>query len=209
MEPSNYWQKQHQKYSTYDWITKPTIFAEQIVGLLPKNGKLIDLGAGQGQDSRFFAQNNFQVTSSDFTQDALDISKNRSDNLKIEYKNVDLTRTLPFDDSSFDIVYSHLALHYFDGETTKKIFDEIYRILKKDGIFAVFVNTINDPEVAESKKIEEEYFISPVGIKKRFFSIRYFRQLIGDKYQIKILDENGETYKDSIKNLIRFVGKKL
>ncbi|MFA6007459.1 MAG: class I SAM-dependent methyltransferase [Candidatus Shapirobacteria bacterium] len=209
MNPQDYWQKQHQKYSSFDWITKPTIFAEQIIKLLPKNGKLIDLGAGQGQDSRFFAENNFQVTSTDFTQDALDISQNRSKNLKINYKNVDLTKTLPFDDSSFDIVYSHLSLHYFDNETTKKLFNEIHRILKKDSILAIFVNTINDPEVVESEKIEEEYFLSPVGIKKRFFSIEYFRRLIGDKYQINILDENGETYKDSIKNLIRFVGKKL
>lgn len=209
MDSNEYWQKQHRKYSTFDWIIKPSIFAQQIINLLPKNGKLIDLGAGQGQDSRYFAENNFQVTSTDFTQDALDISKSRSDSLKIDYKNVDLAGSLPFDDSSFDIVYSHLALHYFDGKTTKNIFDEIYRILKKDGIFAAFVNTINDPEVAESEKIEEEYFLSPVGIKKRFFSVKYFRQLVGDKYQIEILDENGETYKDSIKNLIRFVGKKL
>jgi len=209
MENKEYWRKQHIKYSTYDWITKPTIFAEQILKLLPKNGKLIDLGAGQGQDSSFFAKNNFQVTSTDFTQDALDISKNRHHNLKINYKNVDLTKSLPFDDSSFDIVYSHLALHYFDGKTTKKLFDEIHRILKKGGIFAAFVNTINDPEVAKSKKIEEEYFLSPVGIKKRFFSLKYFRRLIGDEYQIIILDEKGETYKDIIKNLIRFVGKKI
>ncbi len=209
MKSHDYWQKQHQNYSTYDWITKPTIFAEQIVNLLPKNGKLIDLGAGQGQDSRFFAQNNFQVTSTDFTQDALDISRNKSNNLEIDYKNVDLTKPLPFDDSSFDIVYSHLSLHYFDNITTQNIFNEIHRILKKNGILAILVNTINDPEVAESEKIEEGYFLSPVGIKKRFFPVKYLRQLIGDRYQIEILDENGETYKDSIKNLIRFVGKKI
>jgi SAM-dependent methyltransferase len=209
MKPKDYWQKQHQKYSAYDWIAKPSIFAKQIINLLPKNGKLIDLGAGQGQDSRFFAGNNFQVTSTDFTIDALEISKSKSLNQNIDFQVVDLSKKLPLYDSSFDIVYSHLALHYFDGKTTKKLFDEINRILKKGGIFAAFVNTINDPEVTKSKKIEEEYFLSPVSIKKRFFSIEYFRQLIGNKYQIIILDENGETYKDAIKNLVRFVGKKI
>jgi ubiquinone/menaquinone biosynthesis C-methylase UbiE len=208
MEPLDYWQIKHQKYATTKWINKPTIFAKQIIKILPKNTKLIDLGAGQGQDSRFFADNNFQVTSTDLTTKALEISKSKHLDQNIEYKVVDLSQELPFKNSSYDIVYSHLALQFFDEETTKKLFDEIYRILKKGGIFAAFVNTINDPEVARSEKIEEEYFLCPVGIKKRFFSIEYFRQLIGNKYQIKILDENGETYKDSIKNLIRFVGTK-
>ena len=209
MNPLEYWQKQHQKYLAYGWITKPTIFAKQIIKFLPKNGKIIELGAGQGQDSRFFSKYNYQVTSTDFTQSAIDISQKRSKDLKINYKNIDLSRPLPFGDSSFEIVYSHLSLHYFDNIFTNKLFDEIYRILKNGGILATLVNTINDPEVSESKKIEEEYFLSPVGIKKRFFSLESFHELIDKKYEIIILDENGETYKDRIKNLIRFVGKKI
>jgi len=209
MRTHKYWQNQHQKYSTANWITKPTIFAQQIIKFFPKNGKIIDLGAGQGQDSHFFTKNNFQVTSTDFCQDALNISKNRSSDLNINFQNIDLTKKLPYADSSFDIAYSHLALHYFDQKDTKKLFKEIYRILKKDGIFATLVNTINDSEVIESNEIEKEYFLSPVGIKKRFFSINYFHQLIENQYKILVLDEKGETYKDENKNLIRFVGKKI
>ncbi|MDD3998511.1 MAG: class I SAM-dependent methyltransferase [Candidatus Shapirobacteria bacterium] len=209
MKASEYWKIQHQKYSNQDWILKPSIFAKQIINLLSKKGNLIDLGAGQGQDSRFFADHNFQVTSTDFTVDALDISKSKSKNQNINFQIVDLSKKLPFDDSSFDIVYSHLALHYFDNKTTQKLFSEIYRILKKDGIFATLVNTINDSEVTESEKIEKEYFFSPVGIKKRFFSLSSFHQLIENRYKIIILDENGKTYKDDIENLIRFIGKKL
>ena len=209
MRTTNYWQNQHQKYSIANWITKPTIFAQQTIGLFPKNGKLLELGAGQGQDSRFFNQNNFKVTSTDFCQNALNISQNRSPDLNIDFQNIDLTKKLPFADSSFDIIYSHLALHYFNQKDTQKLFKKIYRILKKDGIFATLVNTINDSEVIESKEIEKEYFLSPVGIKKRFFSINYFHQLIENQYNILILDEKGETYKDENKDLIRFVGKKI
>lgn len=209
MKPENYWQEQHQKYAAKEWITKPTIFVEQIINILPKNGKLIDLGAGQGQDSRFFADHNFQVTSTDLTADALEISKSRLQNQKIDFQVVDLSKKLPFNNSSFDVVYSHLALHYFDQRTTINLFNEIHRILKKGGVFTAFVNTINDPEVLLSKQIETEFFLSPVGIKKRFFSLSSFRQLIENKYEIKIFDEKGKTYKDDIENLIRFVGKKL
>lgn len=209
MDPQNYWQKQHQKYSLFDWITKPTIFAQQVISLFPKKGKLIDLGAGQGQDSRYFAQSSFQVTSTDFTQEALDISKNQSENLDIDFKNVDLTQPLPFADNSFDIVYSHLALHYFNQTITQQLFNEIHRILKTGGVFATLVNTHHDPEVLESTPIEPEFWLSPVGIEKRFFSIDSLKRMVKNQYQIIILDEHGETYKDTIKNLIRFIGKKI
>jgi len=209
MNPNKYWQEQHQKYTTKEWIIKPTIFAQQIINFLPKNGKIIDLGAGQGQDSQYFSQNNFKVISTDFCQNALDISKKRNSDLNIDFQIVDLSKKLPFTNLSFDIVYSHMALHYFDQQQTQQLFDEIHRILKKDGIFATLVNTINDPEVLKSIKIEDEYFLSPVGIKKRFFSIDYFNKLIENKYKIYILDEKGETYKDDNKNLIRFIGQKL
>ncbi len=209
MKAIDYWEQRHREYNKKYWITKPTIFAEQIINLLPKKGKLIDLGAGQSQDSCFFADNGFQVTSTDFAVNALDFSKRNLKDKNIDFQIVDLSKKLPFNNSSFDIVYSHLALHYFDNTTTKKLFDEINRILKTGGIFAALVNTINDPEVLQSKSIETEFFLSPVGIKKRFFSLSSFRQLIENKYQIIIFDENGKIYHDDNDNLIRFVGKKL
>ncbi len=209
MNPNKYWQEQHQKYTTKEWITKPTLFAQETIKFLPKKGKLIDLGAGQGQDSLFFAQNNFEIISADFCQRAIDISRVRNSGFNIDFQIIDLSKKLPFKDSSFDIVYSHMALHYFNSKDTQKLFNEIYRILKTGGIFATLVNTINDPEVLESKKIEDEYFFSPVGIKKRFFSIGYLNKLIEGKYEIFLLNEKGETYKDENKDLIQFIGKKI
>jgi len=209
MDPNKYWQEQHKKYAIKDWIVKPTLFAQKIINFLPKNGKLVDLGAGQGQDSLFFCQNNFKVTSTDFCQNAINISKDRNHCSNIDFQIVDLSKKMPFEDNSFDIVYSHMALHYFNHKETQKLFNEINRILKKDGIFATLANTINDPEVQNSQKIEGEYFLSPVGIKKRFFSIGYFNKLIEGKYKIYILNEKGETYKDENKNLIQFVGQKI
>lgn len=200
-------------YQTQDWINKPNIFAQEILEYVPNEGKLLCLGDGQGQDSRFFATKGYNVVATDLADKALVINRLKSaeaglTNISIE--KLDLLNPFPYGDSSFDIVYAHLSLHYFDLETTKKIFAEIYRVLKKDGYFCTFNNSISDPEYTNGKTIEQDY-IDIEGVKKRFFSVDSIKDLLGC-FQTVLLDNKGETYKDSAKgvhNLIRYIGKKV
>ena len=118
---------------------------------------------------------------------------------------------MPFEDVSFDVVYSHLALHYFDRDTTEKIFSEIYRVLKPGGVLALITNSVHDPEFATGEKIEEGYRLVH-GMRKRYFSAKS----LGDftvAFDTILLDENGKTNKDRVatnnSGLARFVGRKL
>jgi SAM-dependent methyltransferase len=204
MTNQDYWLKKHQKYIREDWISQPTIFATQVARYFPKSAKILELGAGQGQDSRYFANRDFQVLATDFSKYALDQILDPCVSKQI----VDLSQVLPFAPESFDVVYSHLALHYFDSRRTRQLFDEIYAILKPGGIFAALLNTTDDPEVGDSRLIEDNLYLTPSGIQKRFFSVDILRTYISG-YQIIILDNRGATHKDRIRTLIRFVGKKV
>lgn len=42
------WEKLHSSYVGTDWIDKPSIFAKEAIKHFPKNGKILELGAGQG-----------------------------------------------------------------------------------------------------------------------------------------------------------------
>jgi len=210
MDTKKYWKEKHQKYSQQEWINNHTIFAKFAIKYFPKTGKLLELGAGQGQDSRFFAKNNYQVLSTDFSREALDISKKKTadEKLRVDYKVVDLAKKLPFSKNSFDIVYSHLAVHYFDNIRTIELFNEIANILKPGGVLALLLNTSDDPEVQNSKLSENGLYETPSGLVKRFYSTSDINKLTSDKFETIILDNNGETYKDEIKTLIRYIGKK-
>ena len=110
------WDKLHKHYKNQDWIEKPNIFAEEVLEYLPKNGKILCLGDGQGQDGRFFATKGFEVTSTDISDEAQNINKEKIkeaglENIKVE--KLDLKEKFPYTDASFDIVYAHLSLHYF------------------------------------------------------------------------------------------------
>ncbi len=208
----NNWSKLHSSYSEEDWINKPNIFATEVIQYFPKTGKVLELGAGQGQDSRYFAEQGYEVTSTDISEEALKLSQSKVPphlENKITLQNIDISQPLPFSDQSFDIVYAHLSIHYFPQSVTEKIVKEMHRVLKTDGVVAILVNTTEDPEYSKGSKIEEDFFLVE-GISKRYFSVESLKEYVS-AFKIIVLDNSGETYKDAKKGvhgLIRFVGRK-
>jgi SAM-dependent methyltransferase len=211
MKPVSFWNEKHIDYSSKNWINKPAIFAQEAVSFFPRRGKLLDLGAGQGQDSRYFAHLGYDVVSTDFSETALGLSRKKAKEEKLKFKilMLDISAPLPFKSEEFDIVYSHLALHYWDKEKTKRIFNEILRVLKTGGVFAAIFNSIYDPEVVQLRKIGQNlYFEDKIKMARSYFSVPYMDDLIDDNFSIKMIDEKGRTYKDINEKLFRFIGLK-
>lgn len=213
MTDKQYWKNLHDIYKGRDWLNYQSIFAEQAISYFPKGGYLLDLGAGQGQDSRYFADHGFKVVSTDIEDQALAVSKQKlSDAQKphVAFKVVDLSHTLPFADEQFDIVYSHLALHYFSEQTTAALMNEIHRVLKPNAILALLVNSSTDPEYGQGKQIEHDYF-EIQGAHKRYFTVNSTAKFTENGFDAILCDDHGETYKDidkGVHNLIRYVGRK-
>jgi len=206
------WKELHSSYQEQNWIEKPSIFAETAIQYFPKNGKILELGAGHGQDSFFFAKQGYDVLSSDIEISSLNLNFTKQPEAiqdKVEILQLDLRNPLPLEDQSLDVVYAHLSLHYFDTQTTSFIIDEIKRILKPEGIFAFLSNSINDPEYSTGNSLEEDFFLINK-VTKRYFSIASMRKFT-QEFEVSLLDCLGKTYKDEAKgisNLVRFIGSK-
>lgn len=206
------WNDKQKEYKTSDWAYKPSLFAEFAVTYFPETGLLLELGAGIGQDSTYFAEKGFEVTATDKTTDSLYSTFQHPDNLTKQLVNVeklDLNEKFNFSEDTFDIVYAHLSLHYFDEVTTRQIFSEIFRVLKPGGVLAFFTNSVNDPEYNTGIRLEKDYF-STEGDKKRYFNVDSAKDF-ASAFSPIVADEQGETYKDMAKgvhNLIRFIGTK-
>lgn len=207
-----YWGDAHEKYATAEWIDKPTMFAESVIEYFPAEGRILDAGCGQGQDSRFFAGKGYEVVGIDFAPEGIQKAVEKTpDELseKVQFLQADLTELLPFKDKEFDVVHSHLAAHYFSSEQTKVLIKELARVLKPGGVLTLLLNSVHDSEYGKGEKIEDDYFLVD-GIKKRYFSADSLKEFLED-FEPSILDESGETYKDRAvgnSNLVRFVGHK-
>lgn len=212
MSESAGWNKQHEKYAHTDWIVRPTIFGEWALQYFPSTGKVLDAGCGQGQDTKLFAEKGYTVVAADFSETALKFSEEKMPaelKPKIEYRRIDLSERLPLEDSSFEVVYSHMASHYFDAAGTQRLFDEYFRVLKPGGVLLLLLNTVHDAEIAKGIMLEKDFYqISDM--KKRFFSAESVRAF-ASQFEVILADEEGETYKDrAIGNgkLVRLVARK-
>lgn len=110
------WTNLHKNYSKQDWINKPSIFAEQSLEYFPKHGRLLEIGAGHGQDGIYFASRGFDVTSTDLEITSLNkniLGAHAEVQAKISAEQLDLRNPFHFDEK-FDVIYAHLSLHYFD-----------------------------------------------------------------------------------------------
>ncbi len=194
----------------------PSIFASETVKYLAGSGRLLDLGAGAGRDSRFFAGQGYEVVSTDVSHSALKLSRERTLDLlrcRVMFVPLDMSKGFPFQADSFETVYAHLSLHYFDSSTTATIISECRRALKSGGVFAFLANSTHDPECGTGEEIEKDYFLIKEDEDegpKRYFSVESTKQFV-NAFETVILDDKGEADFKAVRgvhNLIRFIGRK-
>ncbi len=202
-----YWDKKIQGYQEEAWSHQPTPFARTVARYLPDHAEILELGTGAGQDAVWFLSQGHNVTATDATEAAFDAIRGQAPTVQLQ--TLDITNPLPFPNESFDAVYAHLVLHYFDDHTTQVIYAEIRRVLKPGGLVAVLVNSDKDPEF-DSTHADKAGITQVKGISKRFFSVASLRPYTAAFDQL-LLDDEGSSVKDDAKNtfgLIRFIGKK-
>jgi len=118
------------------WITFKSIINESKIF----NGgkKVLEVGAGRGSASAFFSNNGYQTTLLDSSDKVLNVAKTifKKNNLHADFI-VGNALSLPFNDESFDIVFSIGLLEHFD-EVLKPISEQI-RVLNKGGIWFGYI----------------------------------------------------------------------
>lgn len=120
-----------------------------------KNKKILMLGCGTGEESKMletFGANSKQLVGIDLSSKSIEIAKKTYPD--IEFIVGDMNN-LPFDDEGFDFVYSSLAIHY--SATPEKVYEEVSRVLKQNGLFLF---SVGHPLrwSSEEKKIDDQVF---------------------------------------------------
>ena len=98
-----------------------------------KNKKILLLGCGTGEESKLLelcGASAKQIIGLDLSAKSIEIAKNTYPEIEFVVGNMN---NLPFENNSFDFVYSSLALHY--SSTPEKVYKEVYRIIKTNGLF--------------------------------------------------------------------------
>lgn len=123
-----------------------------------KNAEILGLASGGGQQMPIFSALGARCTVLDYSAKQLEseIIVAARENYDIKTVRADMTKPLPFDDDSFDLIFHPVSNCYI--EDVIPVWRECYRILKKGGILlAGFDNSIvyifNDEETAMVNKL--------------------------------------------------------
>ena len=117
------------RYSMYPWLYEAAEFRHH------PGERVLEIGCGTGADLLQFAKHGAIATGIDVTPGHLKLARERIGNTA-EVLSADAT-DLPFEDASFDYVYSHGVLHHVDRP--RRAVEEIFRVLRPGGRFNVHV----------------------------------------------------------------------
>lgn len=177
---SEVWNKIYKSDSTF-FGEEPSNFALLCFNHMKANNatKILELGAGHGRDTTFFASNGIEVEALDYSVAAVGILDKiaKEKRLPIKLQIFDVKSTLPFLDGNFNAVYSHTLLNMkFTLDELHFIFSEIRRVLKSRGLNFFSVRNHNDKSYGKGREIDKGiYDIN--GFQIRFFTEKELQDL--------------------------------
>jgi ubiquinone/menaquinone biosynthesis C-methylase UbiE len=127
--PTSYQKKRSFRYELQDYMTEDFNFRSY------SHCDVLEMGCGAGIDATEFARYGARVAALDFSDASLKASSELMKETGIKFTLIkrDLTKPLPFENDSFDVVYSFGVLHHIPRVTP--VINEIYRVLRPEGIF--------------------------------------------------------------------------
>ena len=175
---------------------EPSLSAKKALKLFQekKIDKIIEIGAGLGRDTIFFAKNSIHTTALDYSSSGIKIinQKTNKENLSnyVSTKLFDVREKLPFEDNSIEACYSHML--YCMALTTndlEKLNNEIQRILKPSGINVYTARHTNDGDFQRGIHLGEDLYEND-GFIVHYFSeekvnslLKGFKNISIDKFE--------------------------
>ena len=171
---------------------EPSYSAKKALDLFKKNNitNIIELGAGLGRDTIFFAQNGIYVHAIDYSLSATNIIKKRSKennlNSLIKVENHDIRKKLDCDNENFQACYSHMLFCMaLTNQDLKDLNQEIFRVLKKDGFNIYTVRNHTDGDFKKGTHRGEDMY-EMNGFIVHYFSENKIKSLLNGFTNISI-----------------------
>src|SRR3989344_8513207 len=190
MNDIKYWKQRWTQYAT----RKPNEFALTTWGFLKdiNISTLLDVGCGDGADSIFFHSQGIRVTALDFSDSGIEHLRALAPNITAVHQDI---LEMDFADNSFDVIYAHLSLQYFDDVNTTNIFHKLHRILKKGGYIFIKCKSVDDPLYGHGENIGEDmFYLKHV---RHFFSKKYMAEKLKNFTVIRVDATTGNYHEHS------------
>ncbi len=150
-----------------------------------QGARVLDLGCGPGVETKKLSMKGFDVQGFDLSEGLLQIAREKLP--FATFLQGDMLKRFPYADNFFDGVFAKASLLHVPKEKMDGVFDEIYRILKPNGILHIAVKQGSD----EKEVVENDYGYEY----ERFFSYWQPDELnnLFLEHNLKLLKEDSWT----------------
>ena len=134
--PLNEWER---AYSSDSFRQKNKYPYPEVVSFIMRNFgsvknkakiRILDLGCGWGNNLVFLKDQGFEYYGIDFSKTAVEHCRNLFKNVALR----DISE-LPYESNFFDCVFDRMSIQHNPKKRIKKIFGEVHRVLKPNGLF--------------------------------------------------------------------------
>ena len=152
----------------------PSPFALYVANKLSTQQDILEIGCGNGRDSKFFSSKGHHVTGLDRSGEAIELCKSFYSHEPIEFFFGTITDIAKTNKKKYDLIYSRFVIHAMSLNEELEMLTMSYRLLNEDGQFFIECRSINDPlsEAGEilshTERIEGHY--------RRFIILKEFIQ---------------------------------
>ncbi len=198
-----YWNELYSKENYFG--TGQTILANSAKELIDKHSiqKILELGCGQGRDSIFFAKYGYDVTATDISENAINFVETIKNKHNLKNLNLfihDIEKSFGFLDKKFDLVYSNLALQFFDLSQLNDIFSSIHKIMNKNSFFLFSTKKSGDKYFNFGNKISD-YAFEYKGITRFFFESNKIKDILKNHFDIIFFEDDEHVNFDGTKSV--------
>ena len=169
----------------------PSPFAKYVGNKLGTKQTILEIGCGNGRDSKFFATQGHQVTGLDRSGEAIELCKKLYSYENLEFFFGTIADIAKINKKKFDLIYSRFVFHAMSLSKEIETLKTSYQLLNKDGQFFIECRSINDPLSQKGKILSHTERVD--GHYRRFIILEDFKQrLVQVGFTIiKTIESNG------------------
>jgi len=126
--------------------------------------KVLDCGAGGPFPKlALFALNEFETHGIEIIADRIEMAEKFQDKNKMEFNLIEGDmRNLPFENESFGFVFSYNTIFHMTKEDIVLGLNEMFRVLKKDGLLYVNLLSVDDARYGRGEEIQPKRFMERI-----------------------------------------------
>ena len=151
-------------------------------------------GIGYGRNAQPFIENGINVSGIEISKTAIELAKKHYGNeMTIFHGSV---TEMPFEDKKYDGIFCYALIHLLDSKERKKLIQDCYNQLTKNGFMVFTAITKEDPNFGKGKLIEKDRYEFHEGAKIFYYDQESVKKEFNDfgLFEINEVSENQPMY---------------